>query len=72
MVKPARAAGGSTNIPRAAINGGIGRRFTYQRLLEPRNALAEQAARPEQPPAASKIDRCGRGHGIADADHDAH
>src|SRR2546421_13018630 len=74
MVRPsASSTGGSTISPSAAINSGIGRRFSICRAsLEPGDAFAEQAAWPEQQHEQhQQIDRCGGGRGIADADHDA-
>src|SRR5260370_9936927 len=74
MVRPsASSTGGKTRSPSAAINSGIGRRFDISSAsLEPRDAFAEQAARPEQQHQQhQKIDRRGRGRRIADADHDA-
>src|SRR6266852_8623017 len=74
MVRPsASSTGGNTKSPSAAISNGIGRRFDISSAsLEPHDAFAEQAARPEQQyQQHQKIDRRGRGRGIADADHDA-
>src|SRR5260370_17409789 len=74
MVRPsASSTGGKTRSPSAAINSGIGRRFDISSAsLEPRDAFAEQAARPEQQyQQHQKIDRRGQGRGIAHADHDA-
>src|SRR5712671_1904796 len=74
MVRPsASRTGGNTNSPSAAINSGIGGRFDIASAsLEPRDAFAEQAARPEQQHQQhQEINRGGRGRGIADADHDA-
>src|SRR6267378_3433931 len=74
MVRPsASSTGGNTRSPSADISSGIGRRFHISSAsLEPHDALAEQAARPEQQHQQhQEIDRRGRGRGIADADHDA-
>src|SRR5438034_11353828 len=74
MVRPsASSTGGRTKRPSAAISSGMGRRFNICRAsLEPRDAFAEQAARPEQQHQKhQEIDRRGRGCGITDADHDA-
>src|SRR6267142_6843541 len=73
MVRPsASSTGGSTSSPNAAISSGMGKRFHITASLEPRDALAEQAARPEQQHQKhQQIDRRGRGRGIADADHHA-
>src|SRR4030088_2279449 len=74
MVRPsASSTGGSTSRANAATSNGIGRRFHITAVsLEPRDAFAEQAARPEQQHQKhQQIDRSGRGRGIADADHDA-
>src|SRR6266704_2170636 len=74
MVSPsASSTGGSRKSPNAAISSGIGGRFNISGAsLEPHDAFAEQAARPEQQHQQhQKIDRRGRGRGIADADHDA-
>src|SRR6478672_1112061 len=74
MVRPsASSTGGSAISPSAAINSGIGGRFDIASAsLEPRDAFAEQATRPEQQHQQhQKVDRSGRGRGIADADHDA-
>src|SRR5712675_3463835 len=74
MVRPsASSAGGKTRSPSAAINSGVGRRFDISSAsLEPHDAFAEQAARPEQQHKQhQQIDRRGRGRGIADADHDS-
>src|ERR1700694_6295785 len=73
MVRPsASSTGGNTRSPRAAISKGMGGRFHIGRAsLEPGDALAEQAARPEQQDKQhQQIDRGGRGRGIADADPD--
>src|SRR6516164_2538316 len=64
---------GSTSRAIAAASSGIGRRFhMLAASLEPRDALAEQAARPEQQHEQhQEIDRGGGGGRIADPDHDA-
>src|SRR6266849_3485255 len=74
MVRPSPSStGGSSKSPSAAISNGIGGRFNISSAsLEPHDALAEQAARPEQQHQQhQKIDRRGGSRGIADADHDA-
>src|ERR1700732_4751692 len=74
MVRPsASSMAGSTSSPNPAISNGRGRRFDiFRASLEPRDAFAEQAARPEQQDKQhQQIDRRGGGRGITDADHDA-
>src|SRR5207253_1978678 len=74
MVRPSASnTGGSTISPNAASSSGIGGRFSISGAsLEPHDALAEQAARPEQQHQQhQEIDRGGGSRGIPDADHDA-
>src|SRR5258708_38582484 len=74
MVRPsASSTGGNSKSPSAAISNGNGGRFDISSApLEPHDAFAEQAARPEQQHQQhQKKKRRRRGRGIAEADHDA-
>src|SRR5260370_22852561 len=74
MVRPsASSTGGNSKSPSAAISNGNGGRFGIPSAsLQPHDALAEHAPRPEhQPQQQQKIDRRRRRRGIAHSDPDA-